>query len=211
MDTRFAADARDTVIDAGDWADHLLEQDASEPCAKRGCGHMAANHTRDWCHACAETPVGENYGDAARLYHCAHVYLPPNLAMPYEAVTPQLELFRAAVTRFRDAGQLDGVTPFGWFLAGMGALAEEAGTVSAAQIVRLANFIMEEVPGEPSQSEGAVDVAIRWMRSRLEYEQKLYETATDGGPNPDYDEASDPLAGKYRTAINDQTTIGFSG
>lgn len=36
-----------------------------------------------------------------------------------------------------------------------------------SQIDRLANFIMAEVPGEPSQSEGAVDTAIRWMRSAL--------------------------------------------
>jgi hypothetical protein len=36
-----------------------------------------------------------------------------------------------------------------------------------AQIDRLANFIIAEVPGEPSQSEGAVDTAIRWMRSAL--------------------------------------------
>lgn len=35
---------------------------------------------------------------------------------------PQLEMFRAAAARFRDAGQLDGVTPFGWFLAGMAAV-----------------------------------------------------------------------------------------
>jgi hypothetical protein len=31
----------------------------------------------------------------------------------------------------------------------------------AAQIERLATFIMREIPGEPSQSEGAVDTAIR--------------------------------------------------
>lgn len=36
-----------------------------------------------------------------------------------------------------------------------------------SQINRLANFIMAEVPGEPSQSDGAVDTAIRWMRSAL--------------------------------------------
>ena len=35
------------------------------------------------------------------------------------------------------------------------------------QIGRLAQFIMDEVPGEPSRSEGAVDCAIRWMRARL--------------------------------------------
>lgn len=34
----------------------------------------------------------------------------------------------------------------------------------AAQIEQLANFIMHEVPGEPSQSEGAVDAAIRLLR-----------------------------------------------
>ena len=33
------------------------------------------------------------------------------------------------------------------------------------QIDRLARFIMEEVPGEPSQSQGAVDTAIRIIRS----------------------------------------------
>lgn len=39
---------------------------------------------------------------------------------------------------------------------------------AASQIDRLAQFIMSEVPGEPSsQSEGAVDCAIRWMRERL--------------------------------------------
>lgn len=35
------------------------------------------------------------------------------------------------------------------------------------QIKRLADFIMAEVPGEPSQSEGAIDTAIRWMRAKL--------------------------------------------
>lgn len=33
------------------------------------------------------------------------------------------------------------------------------------QIDRLATFIMDEVPGEPSQSQGAVDTAIRLIRS----------------------------------------------
>lgn len=35
------------------------------------------------------------------------------------------------------------------------------------QIDQLAKFIMAEVPGEPSQSEGAVDTAIRIMRAHL--------------------------------------------
>ncbi len=36
-----------------------------------------------------------------------------------------------------------------------------------AQIERLAAFIMAEVPGEPSESEGAVDTAIRIIRRRV--------------------------------------------
>jgi hypothetical protein len=36
------------------------------------------------------------------------------------------------------------------------------------QIDRLAKFIMGEVPGEPSESEGAVDCAIRLLRQWLE-------------------------------------------
>lgn len=34
------------------------------------------------------------------------------------------------------------------------------------QIDRLANFIMAEIPGEPSQSEGAIDTAIRLLKAR---------------------------------------------
>lgn len=40
----------------------------------------------------------------------------------------------------------------------------ERGLKLEEQIKRLADFIMEEVPGEPSQSEGAVDTAIRVMQ-----------------------------------------------
>ncbi len=38
---------------------------------------------------------------------------------------------------------------------------------SQQQIDKLANFIMAEIPGEPSASEGAVDTAIRWMRDQV--------------------------------------------
>lgn len=34
------------------------------------------------------------------------------------------------------------------------------------QIQRLAKYIMQNVPGEPSQSEGAVDTAIRLLREK---------------------------------------------
>ena len=53
----------------------------------------------------------------------------------FEAMTPQLEMFRAAAARFREAGQLDGVTPFGWFLAGMGADEAWWRALEAAEIV----------------------------------------------------------------------------
>lgn len=51
----------------------------------------------------------------------------------------------------------------------LSALAEPAGEAEplSAQIERLASFIMEHVPGEPSQSEGAVDCAIRIIRNSL--------------------------------------------
>ena len=35
----------------------------------------------------------------------------------------------------------------------------------SAQVERLANVIMFEIPGEPSQSEGAIDTAIRLLRA----------------------------------------------
>ena len=45
------------------------------------------------------------------------------------------------------------------------------------QINQLANFIMAEIPGEPSQSEGAVDTAMRWMSSRLVDEAMIERAA----------------------------------
>ena len=41
------------------------------------------------------------------------------------------------------------------------------------QIDRLANFIMAEVPGEPSESEGAVDCAIRIITAAPVVEQAV--------------------------------------
>ena len=35
------------------------------------------------------------------------------------------------------------------------------------QVERLADFIITEIPGEPSRSEGAIDTAIRWMKERI--------------------------------------------
>ena len=44
-------------------------------------------------------------------------------------------------------------------------LGERTAGESSAQINKLAKFIMDEIPGEPSESEGAVDVAIRLLRA----------------------------------------------
>ena len=54
------------------------------------------------------------------------------------------------------------------------------------EIGRLAAFIMDEVPGEPSRSEGAVDVAIRLIQRLRELEgeilsaRELLETCSCG-------------------------------
>lgn len=45
--------------------------------------------------------------------------------------------------------------------------AEQKESVCAAEIDRLAKFILEEVPDAVDQSEGAVDTAIRLIRSTL--------------------------------------------
>ena len=43
-------------------------------------------------------------------------------------------------------------------------MAEQNGDSVEVQMDRLAQFIMDEVPGEPSRDEGAVDCAIRLLR-----------------------------------------------
>ena len=49
------------------------------------------------------------------------------------------------------------------------------------QIDRLAQFILTEVPGEPSQSEGAVNCAIRIMQHQRTQIEALW-AALEGGP-----------------------------
>ena len=46
------------------------------------------------------------------------------------------------------------------------------------QIDKLAKFILEEVPSEPSQDEGAVDTAIRIIREQNRKLKKMWELAT---------------------------------
>ena len=41
-----------------------------------------------------------------------------------------------------------------------------------SQVGRLADFISSEIPGEPSQSEGAIDTAIRLLRAGLDGSSK---------------------------------------
>ncbi len=45
------------------------------------------------------------------------------------------------------------------------------------QIERLANFIMGEVPGEPSQSEGPVDCAIRIIETHKKFREGIFSLA----------------------------------
>ncbi len=51
-------------------------------------------------------------------------------------------------------------------------------TRAKQQIEKLANFIMSEIPGEPSQSEGAIDCAIRIMREGMERGDKPHRSST---------------------------------
>lgn len=66
-----------------------------------------------------------------------------------------------------------------------------------SQVDRLAKFIMAEIPGEPSESEGAVDTAIRWMRARLA--RKPRPTGTD--------ERCCAMAGTYACKCNTYTAF----
>lgn len=50
--------------------------------------------------------------------------------------------------------------------------------ISEAQIDKLAKFIMDEVPGEPSRDQNAVDTAIRLIREHLA-QRPLVEQLTD--------------------------------
>lgn len=48
-------------------------------------------------------------------------------------------------------------------------------TKAEEEIARLANFIAEHVPGEPSRSEGAVDTAIRLLSERRDENSEVSE------------------------------------
>lgn len=57
------------------------------------------------------------------------------------------------------------------------------------QIDKLADFILEEVEGEPSQSEGAVDTAIRVIRGlQKEVEELKVQDIVNRNPGIDPDE-----------------------
>jgi gas vesicle protein len=81
-----------------------------------------------------------------------------------------------------------------------------------AQIAKLAEFILADVPGEPSQSEGAVDTAIRLIKNGEEYRAALSDQteAIDRVGKLAMEvnaqaEASDALARRY---FNHIETIG---
>jgi hypothetical protein len=62
--------------------------------------------------------------------------------------------------------------------------AEQARDQLDAQIERLAHFIMQHVPGEPSQSQGAVDTAIRLLERATRL--AVLEAATRAWDDPDH-------------------------
>ena len=55
-----------------------------------------------------------------------------------------------------------------------------------SQVSRLASFIMSEIPGEPSQDQGAIDTAIRLLSRHAEV-RKVHEIQGQPG-NWDYSE-----------------------
>jgi hypothetical protein len=58
-----------------------------------------------------------------------------------------------------------------------------ASETTSDKIDRLARLISENVPGEPSQSQGAVDTALRWIRENL--------PGSETTPPAEYDELRD--------------------
>lgn len=52
---------------------------------------------------------------------------------------------------------------------------------AAQQIDRLAQFIVDEIPGEPSRDEGAVDTAIRLLARVKEPSGQIPDDFTDEG------------------------------
>lgn len=76
---------------------------------------------------------------------------------------------------------------------------------SEQQIKRLADFIMENIPGEPSRSEGAVDTAIRLLRAvrsevlaRTRAHVFMSQAMTRYADNPTSDNRGELLAAVHR-------------
>lgn len=66
-----------------------------------------------------------------------------------------------------------------------------------SQINRLANFIMENVPGEPSQNQGAVDTAIRIMEEQLKVTRPSEALFLFMGWLTSREEVSGPFSSKH--------------
>lgn len=75
--------------------------------------------------------------------------------------------------------------------------------LATKQIEKLAQFIMDEVPGEPSQSEGAVDTAIRLLRG-LPGPDDLVIRREDSIPDALVEEAAKRLYQLRRQKFNDE-------
>lgn len=75
------------------------------------------------------------------------------LLFAWHAAEDEIERQRAEIKRLR------------WYESAYKGLSGSNRSVTA-QIDKLASFIMDEIPGEPSESEGAIDCAIRLLRER---------------------------------------------
>ena len=79
------------------------------------------------------------------------------------------------------------------------------------QVRELANVIMFEIPGEPSRSKGAIECAIRLLRSlRAELDDLRYNLAQRAFTAPDADDATmlASLDARIRDALTDGADDG---
>lgn len=71
---------------------------------------------------------------------------------------------------------------------------EPEGESLDSQIQRLGDFILAEIPGEPGESEGAVDTAIRLLRNIVRRAEARPSSPVLPIPDPDAASADVPLA-----------------
>lgn len=76
-------------------------------------------------------------------------------------------------------------------------LSQRIDNFASTQVEALANFIMSEIPGEPSQSESAVDTAIRLLRQALKIEGLFKQVVVKREPEPSWYDHSEHLRSSH--------------